>query len=264
MTEEIQISERNGHKLVFNDKEHLYTLDDKPIRGVTTINKEGYPISFALTGWMVGEGAKFAIEKLKELQQSKKRITEDAIVKIVKSSKVAYRKVAKKSADIGTKVHDLCYYHELGDQQMFDSLMIEIAGLPDEDKIHNCIELFSKWKKENRDDFIMSEALVASPTHWYAGKFDRLVNRNGKVILSDFKTSSGIFVDMFIQLAGYAYAIKEWYGITVDGIEIIRFGKYDAAFETKLVTDPQEIKDYTDQFLRNVKTVEFRYKYDGE
>jgi len=260
-------SERNGHVLTFNEKSHRYKLDNKPISGVTTINKAGYPESFFLSNWKIGQGATFVIQKLltfykwKFRKKPKKffKPTASQLVWITQKAKRAFMRKSKEAADIGSIVHD--YANAFERQVQFNMKVIE--NHPDRKKIEKCLKKFIGWKSKNKDEMLASEEVVASPTYWFAGKFDRLAKRNGLVILSDFKTSSGIFVDQFVQLAGYAIAIKEWLGIDVHGIEIVRFGK-DGSFDTKLVTDPAEITDYMNQFIRNVQTSQFRKEYEKE
>jgi len=80
---------------------------------------------------------------------------------------------------------------------------------------------------------------------------------NGKLILRDYKTSKDIFLEQFIQLAGYAIAIKEWLNLDVEGIEVLRFGKEDGAFENLLISDPAELQMFKDQAIRCRGTFEF-------
>lgn len=256
---ELQVAESNGHKLTFNEKSHRYSLDGKPISGVTTANKQGYPESHILIGWKIGEGAKFAIKKINELRKEKKKITQKVISEVVKESKSAFRKRAAEAADIGTVVHDYAYCYERGIQ--FD--MARVEQHTDRNKIELCLGQFIKWKSGNKDELVMSEEIIASPHYWFAGKFDRYVKREGKFILSDFKTSRSIYAEYFVQLAGYKIALEEWLGVKVDGLEVLRFGK-DGSFEPKLITDPHDIAEYTNQFIRNIETYKFRRRYEGD
>ncbi len=258
-------SERNGHVLTFNEKSHRYTLDEKPITGVTTKNKQGYPESFFLTNWKIGQGAIFVASKLLTFykwgfrKQPKEffKPTVKQIEWVVKKAKRAFMRKSQEAANIGSIVHD--YANAFERQVQFDMKVIETHV--DRKKIEKCLKKFVAWKAKNKDEMVALETIVASPTYWFAGKFDRLTRRNGLVILSDFKTSSFIYIDQFVQLAGYAIAIKEWLGIDVNGIEIVRFGK-DGSFENKLVTNVAEITEYMNQFLRNCYTAQFRKQYE--
>jgi hypothetical protein len=135
--------------------------------------------------------------------------------------------------------------------------MIQLP-LESKDKLLNGIGKFKTWKEGNKDELIASESLIASPTHLFCGKFDRLARRNGRLILDDFKTSNSIYLDHFIQLGAYSIAIREWLGMNVEGLEILRFGKDDGEFETLLIDDPKEIKMFEEQAIRCRQTYEFR------
>jgi hypothetical protein len=65
-----------------------------------------------------------------------------------------------------------------------------------------------------------------------------------------------------IQLALYALLIKEWFNIKVDAIEVVRFGKEDGEFETKLISDPIQLKDLQEQAIRNISTVKFLKRWE--
>lgn len=262
---DIIIAKKGNFTLTFNEKNHRYKLNDKPITGVTTINHNGYPVGMPLINWMIKQGVMFALHKILVFYRWKFRKSPKTFIKplvkqiewITKKASQAHRRKSKEAADIGSIVHDYVYHYE--HKMPFD--MSRIDNHPDKDKINRCLKSFLKWKSSNKDELIMAEEIVCSPTYWFAGKFDKLVRRNNMTILLDYKTSSGIYPEQFIQLGGYTKAIDEWLNIIVDGIEIVRFGK-DGSFETKLVTDLLEIRNYREQFLRNVATAEFRKKYE--
>lgn len=257
------ISSKSGNDvLTFAEKSHRYKLNGKPIRSVTGIGKGGYPESHFLTGWKIGQGAEYAIKEYGKLLANLKAgdcPSQKDIEEIIKASKMAWTIKSEEAANIGSIVHDYAYCRETGKTIDHD----KIHKHPDRDKIKRAIKQFEGWYEENSDEIIGLEWIVASVEDWYAGKFDRLAKRNGKVILSDYKTSSGIFIDMFLQLALYRKAIKHWLGINVDAVEIVRFGK-DGSFETKVMDDLLQLEDYTNQALRNLATVNFKKKYEGD
>jgi len=81
--------------------------------------------------------------------------------------------------------------------------------------------------------------------------------------LSDYKTSSGIYADMFIQLGLYKIAIEEWMNVKVDALEILRFGK-DGVFEPRYTENIDQINDYVSQGIRVLQTANFRRKYEDQ
>lgn len=256
------ISSKWGNNvLTFNEKSHRYRLNGKAIGSVTGIGKKGYPESPLLIGWKIGQGAEYAIKEygklLAKLKPGENPLKKN-IDEIVKKSKTAFLVRSQEAADIGTIVHNYAYCTEVG--KPFDYSVVEQH--PDKAKIKAAIGEFKKFHATNKDEILGLELIVANVYDWYAGKFDRLSKRQDKIILSDYKTSSSIFIDMFLQLALYRKAVQCWLEIQVDGLEIIRLGK-DGAFETRLMDDPNEIQDYEDQAIRNLQTTRFMKAYEG-
>lgn len=103
--------------------------------------------------------------------------------------------------------------------------------------IHNAFIEFAEWERENIKQWILSEALVfrldnplasewESPDHLkgYAGQLDALAETKKGLTVIDFKFSSRISVDYFLQTAGYAAAF--WpYDLSVKNRAILRFPK---------------------------------------
>jgi hypothetical protein len=199
------------------------------------------------------------------------RISDKFSLQIAKKATTAYKKEAEEAAGIGSIVHDYAYLTETGKQSEATEMLVKQYKSPNWEKISNGVNKFIAWKKENEDELVDSEQIVASVVHHFGGKFDRLARRDGVLILSDFKTSNGIYPDQFIQLAAYRIAIKEWMGLDVKMLEILRFGKEDGEFHTLLIDDEAEIDELTNQAIRCRQTYEFtkwnndkRFKFGGK
>jgi len=246
------------HTIQFNEKSHRYKLNGEACVGTTTFVKAGYPTSMGLIQWMKGESINYIIDWFSN--KGSVLLTEDERKELFKAAKAADQKTSQEAADIGTLVHDFAYLTELGKTKETAALYNQIIQLPIESKtkILNGLNRFKDWKDKNQDELVASESLIASPTHLFCGKFDRLARRNGRLILDDFKTSNSIYLDHFIQLGAYSIACREWLGIKVEGLEVLRFGKEDGEFETLLIDDPKEIQMFEDQAIRCRATYEFR------
>lgn len=228
----IESIHRNGKDiLVFDDATHRYYLNGNHVPGVTGVNKSSYPKSEALIKWMIKQG-------IEEYETQKK---------------------AKEAASIGSLVHE--YVHSMSIGKAFERQQIDAH--PDKEKIEKCIKKVEEWRLTNEDELVAAEQVTGSAKYRYGGTYDRLAKRGDLLVLSDYKTSSGIYPDMFIQLAGYAIALEEWNGIVVDGLEIIRFGK-DGSFGSKLITDKKQMKAHRKQFIRNVETFYYRKEFDKQ
>jgi len=163
---------------------------------------------------------------------------------------MADRVKSQEAADIGTLLHAYAELHSRGQFAECGELQVKARGLEQWPAIESCILKYLAWASENKGELVVAEGLVASPTYAYCGKFDLLSRRDGRLILSDYKTSKAIFAEQKIQLAAYRLAITEWLGLDVAAIEILRFGKTGGEFETCLVDDPVELAVYTNQAIR--------------
>lgn len=259
-------STSHGHVLKYNNNVHRYWMDGKPIKGVTGI-KDAYPKGDGLTNWKIEQGIEQAYPMYKTWFMNKgfdavptaaqyEEMIDALMVEVKKEKKT------KKAADIGTVLHEYAYCKE--NNLLFDKE--KLAGHPDLGKIANAMSNFDTWHATCRDVVVKSEQIVGSWTHWFAGTFDRLVIRDGKLILCDFKTSGGISVDHKIQLAGYRIAAQEWLGLEIAGLEVERFDKDEIGFnpvkDVWTTFDLDEIKEHEAQFLRLLDTVRYDSKYN--
>jgi hypothetical protein len=135
--------------------------------------------------------------------------------------------VLEAAADYGTRLHDHC-----------DRV---IKGLPvsPEDDLINSVLAFQDWFKSSGLRVILGDTAVASLDHGFGGKFDFLaLDQDGRLVIGDFKTSSGIREDYALQVAAYGVATGETYGLgeMPRGL-IVRFDKATPTFETRWVRD---------------------------
>lgn len=259
------------HVIQFNEKSHRYKLNGEACVGTTTFIKAGYPTSMGLISWMKNQSIQSLWNQLLFQDDNSMMwhyrpydaidgVAEDRRIEMFKAAKAADQKTAQDAADVGTLIHDYAYLSELGKIQEATNLYDQMMQLPTEskEKLLNGIGKFKAWKEEVKDELVKSEELIASPTHMFCGKFDRLARRNGRLVLGDFKTSNSIYLEHFIQLAAYRIAIWEWFGLKVDSLEVLRFGKDSGEFETMVIDKPEEIKMFEDQAIRCRQTHEFR------
>jgi len=232
-------------EIIFNDAPNAkqrYILNSIPVVGVTTAIKAGYPTSEALVNWKSGQAAEYA------WNQAPVRKPEEGD-QVIKEAKLAWKKEAEEAAGIGVVVH---LYAELSSKNKRNEAIESLTKYKDSlqwNEIVNACYKVDDFTKQNKDEILFTEQIVGSTQHKFAGRFDRLVKRDGKVIISDYKTSKSFYIDQFIQDALYSIAIKEWLGLKVEGFEVIRFGKEGGDFEPLLINDPEEIKELTKKGL---------------
>lgn len=138
------------------------------------------------------------------------------------------REVSKEATDIGTIVHDYCEWFACG---------VDMP-MPDIPQALNGIQWFLSRYREHNIKFLHTERLIYSKKHNYCGKFDALIERDGKKCLVDFKTSKGFYpLEMGMQLAAYRAAYEEEMGEAIDAQYILRFDKETGNFEIHACPD---------------------------
>lgn len=249
------VSKHNNHVLEHDEESHTYLLDGSPLVGVTSAISQGYPKAQNLVDWQARKAAQFVYDYDEFLPYPD----------VVKEAVTSYKDELEEAGDIGTAVHNYCYLFEKGIKFSLN------PNFGNYDVIKKCCEQFDQWRAGLPDEIITLEELVCSPSLKYAGRFDRLANRDGVIVLSDYKTSSSFYITQFVQLAGYCMAIEEWIGIHVDDIEIIRFDKKTGKLSTRnleQVANTFKVKPETmmkklkSQFETCLETYKFKQKYD--
>lgn len=228
------------HTLEFNEGSHRYKLDGKPVRGATTVGA-AYPKAEALIQWMIKQG----IEEYKS-----------------QSLKI-------KGGEIGTVLHTFAECYEKG--LPFDQRLVDLS--PYRTECERVIGRFLNWRQGNKDVVVRSEDIVASVELSVGGKIDTLREREGLgLVLSDYKTSKGIYMEQLIQvIGGYRRMFREWLNLDIPFVEIVTFPKLAEDDMHVLLADKDGwTKDgvrtnITDlftkieaQFERNVGTFHFR------
>lgn len=135
------------------------------------------------------------------------------------------------SANFGTNVHAwIEKYMETG----------EFPPLPEGETyadINMCLKSVQKFFMENdlspkTVEVVKPELFVYSNKYGYAGSADFVCVRGDKCYLFDWKTSNGYRVNYALQLAAYAKAIEELYGLHVYKGNCVVFAKDRVSYET--------------------------------
>ena len=82
-------------------------------------------------------------------------------------------------------------------------------GTPFHPEARAGVAAFLQWVEENKVEFHESERIVYSREHRFAGCLDFIATVNGKRMMGDIKTSSGIYNEMFLQTSAYQIARQE-------------------------------------------------------
>lgn len=260
---QVSTSFDGSHTIEFSEQSHRYRLDGKPCVSVTTMLKGGLPTNQGLISWQKGQALEYLWNRTANIV-----VNYDEKDELFKKAKLADRAAAQEAADIGTILHTLAEHKARGETMQVVELLDKVRGVEKWPQIKSCFEKYLDWEAHNRGEFLASEQLIASPMYLFCGKYDLLSKRDGKIVLSDYKTSKGIYLEHKIQLAAYRLALRHWLDVRVDAIEILRFGKTGDEFETEYIDDVDFLAELEAQAIRCRETYGFitknEKKYEGK
>lgn len=196
------------NKLKFEAKAHRYTIDDKPLTGVTSV------LAVIAKPALIQWAANMAVDYIAKRRSN---LTDE----ILKEARSAHR---KKKEDAGTKGKDA---HTIVEELIKKAINTTegIIGEQEQSKEPQ-INHFISWAKRNNVKFLASEKVVMSETLWLAGTLDFICEINGKKYVGDLKTSSGIYGrEYFAQCAAYRMMAEEEGDTGFEGSVVIRCGK---------------------------------------
>ncbi len=202
-------------ELIFTEKNHSYTADGEPVDGVTTplsiISKKG------LLYWAVDKTIEF-LNKSWDITEDYDEISKSEVLDM---ARFAHRRSLKSAANIGTLTHGWI------EGFIKNTLKGEKAPLlPKNEVAKRACKLFYNWYKKYKVKFLFSEKKVYSKKYKYAGTADLGCEINGRKLIGDVKTSTGIYPEMYLQTGAYQLALEEEFpGEKWDGNFIIRCGK---------------------------------------
>jgi hypothetical protein len=112
-------------------------------------------------------------------------------------------------------------------------------GLIFTDFMYNIVSAFDSWITSMGLEIIAEEVPVYSSKYLYAGTLDAIgVNKEtGTLVIMDWKTSNRLYPETALQVAAYAKAYEETFGVEIKEAYATRFGRDKAEFETKKVAD---------------------------
>ncbi len=202
----------NGEiELLFDKDKHLYTVNGKPVYGVTSI--VGIINKPALINWAINATTDYIIA-------NKERLGEE-FASVIKESKSASHNISVEARELGTRVHSFA------DRWFPDNkfeLVQELLKIDDE-KERKAISAFIEFLKNNKIERQFGERKIYSKKYKYAGTVDFVGKINNELVVADYKTSSAIYPEYFLQTAAYAQALEEELKIKIKKTMIVRVSK---------------------------------------
>ena len=180
-------------ELTFNEFKHSYYVDSEKIPSVTTvlsvINKP------ALVGW----AAKMAVAFIENELKPGVAMDEIQIATMLDMARKSWNKKRGDAADMGKFVHNWISEYILGRKPQ----------MPVNEQLQEAILAFLDWEKKHKVKFLLTEEPIYSRQHNYAGTLDFICRIDGELVLGDIKTSSGIWTEYWLEVAGYRNARVE-------------------------------------------------------
>lgn len=229
-------------KLIADGKSHFYTIGNDPtyFPGVTTVL--GATIAKPqLLPWAVKACSDNIMEELTKLaavNQTIKYMTylEPAIIeRVCTEGKNIYKKKASEAADIGSRVH-----------QAIDLIIRGEIPTISED-IKSGVQGFIDWQEKYKVKIEAGDTKIASKIFGYGGSLDFIAFIDGEPVIFDNKTTKkrkdadhGIYPEYAYQLAAYAQAFHETYGLEVKQVYCLWLNKEKPEFKAVKISNLAE------------------------
>lgn len=230
----------------FDEKKHVYMLDEKPLMGVTSVL--GIIAKPALIQWAANEAVNYLKCKLDE----EGAFFPDVDWKqALEEARKAHCRKKDKAASAGTDVHGQVEEYVKRCIEAHDGYPVLIAPEGSE-----ALRNFIAWAQENKIRFIVSEKRMYSEDWWVAGTCDFVFEQDGKKFLGDLKTQAKMWDRTpFIQMGAYTKMYQETTGETIDGTCVVLLPRENPKLETFYCYDHEsDIKTF-EAALRLYKSV---------
>ena len=207
---------------------HQFSIDGRKILSVSSITKI-VDKSAMLVPWAVRLAKEYLIENL----VNKKNVDHEKLVEIIEQACIQHKIKKDAAASIGTQVHAWVEAFSMG----------KSPKMPTDPLIKNGISAFLNWADGLKIKFLEAESVVYSKKYDYAGICDAIVKIGKDLVLLDYKTSSGVYPEMYLQAAGYQLAYEEETGKEIKYRVIVRFDKVNGSFEHVELVDYKADRD---------------------
>jgi hypothetical protein len=246
----------NCDKYKFDETRHKHYINGNEVTGTTTIC--GVIDKPALMPWAV----KVSMEKLVEITGDGPLTKEN----IDEAKKAPFQKKTT-AGSFGTVVHAVAeHFNKTG-------VVLPCNSLELDEKVQSLAQTFTEKELKKGDKLISQyiewfnkvgakvlyvEQNVFSETHHIGGIFDLVLEINGKIYLTDFKTSSGVYPSQFIQMGGYDIQLEEMMergyiqDFAVDGFIVIHLPRKGSC--------KVHIKENTDHYRRAFRACIYIYR----
>ena len=206
-----------------------YYVDGKRVPGVTTV------IGTNL-GWNKGQLMHWAFNQGKEGRET-------------------LYEVRDKAAEAGTLAHEMVEAHIKGYE------MPDMTKYPEDiaDLASRAYRNYLEWEANVNLRIVETELSLVSNRYKYGGTIDAIALVGMRLIVTDWKTSNGLYPDHLIQLAAYGQLITENTDFDITGYHLIRFDKEHGDFAHHFFDD---LSDGWETFTHLLKLHELKKRLE--
>ena len=115
---------------------------------------------------------------------------------------------------------------------------------PEDERVRNAVAALDLLRRERNLVPMGAECFVWSRDYGYAGTVDLAADAGGRVDLYDWKTSGALYPEAWLQLAAYATAFTESYGVDVRRIYPVRLDRGQPT-----LTGPRRVHYEADEYM---------------
>lgn len=216
-----------GKKTIFfDDANDWHKFTDQQGNKVESVTTFTSVISKpALIDWAVRMAKEYLISKIDNGEQ----IT----VLDIEEAGRQHRKKKEEAGNIGQQIHEI----------VSKWIKKEPYEIPEDDRVRNGFDAFLKFQKEHKVKWLESERICYSAKNNYAGILDAIGIFGKKLTLIDIKSSSGIWPEMALQVAGYQIAWEEETKKKIEKRMIVRFDRDNGSFEYRELPNDKQDKE---------------------
>lgn len=254
-------------KYKFDEKEHMHSLDDRPLIGTSTACKIlAKPLTWwasglavAEMGWQNGKLVKKE-ERLKSVDAALTKIKAmdvEEYQKLLDNAYKAHSVRLKSAASGGVDLHA-----EL--EKYVKMCIAENNGVPIPVSSNELITEFVDWSVKEVSRFLFSEIHTYSEKLWLGGIVDAgAVLKDGTNAIIDFKSAKAAYFDHFVQVALYSLQLEENGGFTCDGVKILEPVKMAQSIIIPFGTKPLKpaVRHDASRFMETARAVLMVYKH---
>lgn len=226
--------------LAFDPVKHIYTMNGEKLKGVTTaLQILAKP---ALITW----AAKMAADYIEQTLEAGIAYDEVQIKEFAKAAQWAHRAKKDTAADTGTMIH----------QWIQDYVEGKDPKMPVNEGMQQAIKNFVEWWTKQDVKVLKAEQKLCSRKLKLAGTADLVCELNGKLTVLDWKTGSGIYPEMLLQMGAYAMMYQEEFKVPVRQLGVVNCS-VKSGFKVFFTNDVRKLTSIYKKVLQLVHDMDY-------